>query len=310
MKKQMFEPAPIKLTIESPQTFRDIVFNDAYAKEEVFIGYGNPSAKILIVGQEMTWRKDTDQKNEYKVYSKRNIADWRKNLQQKEVQQTEVTIQGDIQHPEDGVTTEAYERFNPLYPHYLRFNKKLYIRNKDWHTSNYGASSTWIHYQQLIDSIYNRPAPKPKIIDFVTNCFITELSKETRPHNIEVDENLSKEDKEKEIKKQAEATEKSIAKRCHLLNEPFFQNFPIIILACGQYASKILPYTFGLGKDFKKELFESKGGYKVFKTNDRIVIWTRQLSDHRGNPVKPELITAIANEVRPYRDKATQTSKR
>ena len=46
----MFEPAPIKLTVESPQTFRDIVFSDAYAKEEAFIGYGNPASKILIVG--------------------------------------------------------------------------------------------------------------------------------------------------------------------------------------------------------------------------------------------------------------------
>ncbi len=73
-----------------------------------------------------------------------------------------------------------------------------------------------------------------------------------------------------------------------------------LFIVCGQYASKILPCTFGLGKDFKNELFESKGGYKVFKNNDRIVIWTRQLSDHRGNPVKPELIKAIANDVRHY----------
>ncbi len=294
MIKQMFEPAPIKLTVESPQTFRDIVFSDAYAKEEALIGYGNPAAKILIVGQEVTWRKDADQLDEYNVYCKRNIADWRKNLQQKEV-----TIQGDIQHPEDGVTTEAYERFNPLYPHYLRFNKKLYIRNKDWHTSNYGASSTWIHYQQLIDRILDRPTP-PAIIDFVTNCFITELSGEARPHNIEVDKKRTKEEIKEEKMRQADATEKSIADRCPLLNEPFFQNFPIIILACGQYASKILPYTFGLGKDFKNELFESKGGYKVFKNNDRIVIWTRQLSDHRGNPVKPDLINAITAEVHSY----------
>lgn len=293
MKKQMFEPAPIKLTVESPQSFRDIVNSDAYAKDEAFIGYGNPAAKILIVGQEVTWRKDADQLDEYNVYCKRNIADWKKNLEQKEV-----TIQGDIHHPIDGVTTEAYERFNPLYPHYLRFNKRLHIRNKDWHTSNYGASSTWIHYQQLIDCIFYRTAPK--IIDFVKDCFITELSEEARPHNIEVDKNRTKEEIKEEKKRQAEATEESIAKRCHLLNEPFFQHFPIIILACGQYASKILPYTFGLGKDFKNELFESKGGYKVFKNNDRIVIWTRQLSDHRGNPVKPELINAIAAEVHSY----------
>lgn len=295
MQKPMFEPDPIKLPVESPQTFRDIVFSDAYAKEEAFIGYGNPAAKILIVGQEVTWRKDADQLDEYNVYCKRNIADWRKNLQQKEV-----TIQGDIQHPEDGVTTEAYERFNPLYPHYLRFNKKLYIRNKDWHTSNYGASSTWIHYQQLIDRILDdRPTP-PAIIDFVTNCFITELSGEARPHNIEVDKNRTKEEIKEEKKRQAEATEESIAKRCHLLNEPFFQNFPIIILACGQYASKILPYTFGLGNDCK---FEQRMGYKVFKTDSRIVIWTRQLSDHRGNPVPITLIQNIANEVRPYLNK-------
>ena len=56
MKKQMFEPAPIKLTVESTQSFRDIVNSDAYAKDEAFIGYGNPAAKILIVGQEVTWR--------------------------------------------------------------------------------------------------------------------------------------------------------------------------------------------------------------------------------------------------------------
>ena len=56
MKKQMFEPAPIKLTVESPQSFRDIVFSDAYAKEEAFIGYGKQAEKILIVGQEVTWR--------------------------------------------------------------------------------------------------------------------------------------------------------------------------------------------------------------------------------------------------------------
>ena len=290
MQKPMYEPAPIKLSVESPQTFRDIIDNDVYAKEEAFIGYGNPVAQILIVGQEMTWRKDTDQQNEYKVYSKRNIADWRKNLQQKEV-----TIQGDIQHPEDGVTTEAFERFNPLYPHYLRYNKRLYIRNKDWHTSNYGASSTWIHYQQLIDSIFNRPAPK--VIDFVKDCFITELSKETRSHNIELAENLSKEEMEAEKLRQAKATEKSIADRCPLLNEPFFSEFPIIVLACGQYASKILPYTFGLGNDFK---FEQRKNYKVYKTDSRIVIWTRQLSDHRWNSVTPELIHAIAAEVRPY----------
>ena len=138
MQKPMYEPAPVKLSVESPQTFRDIVFNDAYAQSETFIGYGNPAARILIVGQEVTWRKDSDQLNEYNAYCKRNISDWRKNLQQKEV-----TIQGDIQHPEDGVTTEAYERFNPLYPHYLRRNVRSHVRNNDWHTFNYGASSTW-----------------------------------------------------------------------------------------------------------------------------------------------------------------------
>lgn len=293
MQKPMFEPDPIKLPVESPQTFRNIIFSDTYAKEEAFIGYGNPAAQILIVGQEMTWRKDSDQLKEYNAYCKRNIFDWKKNLEQEEV-----TIQGDIQHPEDGVTTEAFERFNPLYPHYLRFNKRLYIRNKDWHTSNYGASSTWIHYQQLIDIIFKRPAPK--IIDFVKDCFITELSKETRPHNIELAEDLSREELKTEKSRQAKATEKSIADRCPLLNEPFFQDFPIIVLACGQYASKILPYTFGLGNDCK---FEQRMGYKVFKTDSRIVIWTRQLSDHRGNPVPITLIQNIANEVRPYLNK-------
>ena len=290
MQKPMYEPAPVKLSVESPQTFRDIIFNDAYARSETFIGYGNPAARILIVGQEVTWRKDSDQLKEYNAYCKRNISDWRKNLQQKEI-----TIQGDILHPEDGVTTEAYERFNPLYPHYLRRNVRSHVRNNDWHTFNYGASSTWIHYQQLIDCIFNRPAPK--IIDFVKDCFITELSEEARPHNIELSENLSKEEKDAEKLRQAKATEKSIADRCPLLNEPFFSEFPIIVLACGQYASKILPYTFGLGSDFK---FEQRNGYKVFKSDSRIVIWTRQLSDHRGNPVPPELIHAIAKEVRQY----------
>ena len=51
MKKQMFEPAPISLPAEFPQSFRDLFQNEEYKRQQPFIGYGNPSAKILILGK-------------------------------------------------------------------------------------------------------------------------------------------------------------------------------------------------------------------------------------------------------------------
>ena len=290
MSKRQYIPEPLTIEVEYPKSFLDLF--QSTRKDNPFIGYGNPAAKILIIGQEVTWDMD-EHKQEYYHYCLKNFRDWQENIKHRNI-----TIQGDIQHPEDGVTTEAFERFNPLYPHYLRYNKRMYIRNKDWHTFNYGASSTWINYQKLIDYICKKS--KPEIIDFVRNSFITELSELSRPHNIVIKSSSPNENVLEEKKKQAKATEESISRRCALLNEPFYSQFPIIIMACGPYASKIFPYTFGLGEQFKKEQFEQKKDYKVYRTNDRIIIWTRQLSDHRGNKVPIKLLEDIANEVRPY----------
>lgn len=80
MKRQQIIPPNIDLVVNYPQSFLDLLNNDQYKSEKAFIGYGNPSAKILIVGQELALDK-VKQANEYECYCLNNIGQWIKKLQ-------------------------------------------------------------------------------------------------------------------------------------------------------------------------------------------------------------------------------------
>ncbi len=288
MKRQQIIPPSINLIVNYPQCFIDLLKNTQYKSEKAFIGYGNPSAKILIVGQELAWDKET-QANEYEHYCLKNIEHWEKNINKGE----NVTIKSQILYPEDDIHSEAFENFNPLFPHYFNYNKLdsrkpiTEINGKFTHQYlKYGANPTWFKYQKLIQFIYNRQS---EYIDFFKDAFITELSGESRRHNIVVNRDLPEEEQKRDAQEQAEQTERSISKRCHLLKEPFFQSFPIVIFACGRYSDKIFPYLYG----FEKGDFEKKGWFSVLRQNKKIYICTWQFSARISESMLKELAKVI-----------------
>lgn len=275
MKKQQIIPSPLTINVQYPQPFCKLINNKHYQQERMFVGYGNPSAQLLIVGQEVTWNKD-EQAAELEHYCLQNMEHWAKNIQQGNT----ITVKSQVLYPTDDIHSEAYENFNPLFPHYFNYNKldnREHITKVDGKFTHqnleYGANATWFKYQKLIQYLYpNRQ--KNEYVDFFHEAFITELSGESRRHNIVVDKNLTLEKQKEQAKKQAEATKKSIEERCHLLKEPFFQDFPVKIFACGGYSDKIFPYLYG----FDKEHFKQNGWFSSYQQGGKLYVCTWQFS--------------------------------
>ena len=260
----------------------------------MFVGYGNPSAKILIVGQEVTWNKEK-QAEELEHYCLQNMEHWTKNIQQGNT----ITIKSQVLYPTDDIHSEAYENFNPLFPHYFNYNKldnRVPITEVDGKFTHqnleYGANATWFKYQKLIQYIYPK-RPKNEYVDFFHEAFITELSGESRRHNIVVDKTLTRDQQKEQAKQQAKATEESIKERCPLLKEPFFQDFPVKIFACGGYSNKIFPYLYG----FEKDEFEKKGWYSILPKDGKLYVCTWQFSVPFISDI---MLQELANTVRQY----------
>lgn len=281
-KKQII-PSSLTLDVKYPQSFLDLFENQQYQETQPFIGYGNPNAKILILGKEVTWSKES-QEHEYKRYCADNFSDWQTNIERG----NSITIKSQVLYPEDDVHSEAFENFNPLFPHYFNFNKLdnrrhiTEINGKFTHQNlEYGASTTWFRYQKLIQYIYpNRP--KTEYIDFFYEAFITEMSSESRRNNSK--QNLTSDDRV--------ATCNSIKERCHLLKEPFFQSFPIKIFACGGYSDLIFPYLYG----FKKSDFEKKGWFSILGKRGQLFVCTWQFSAR----ISTEMLKELASVIRLY----------
>lgn len=278
MEKCMYEPEPIVLSAVFPQLFLDLFRNETYRQNKTFIGYGNPAAKILILGKEITWKQGS---GEYIHYCLNNFEQWQANLEC----QGSIMVRSEVLYPEDGITTKAWENFNPLFPHYLKYNKPARGKQDENNrlilaTTNYGVTSTWLNYQKLIQEIVGYKSP---IIDFLKHAFISELNELTRPNN---KYNTQKDD---------ERIEKSIRDRCPLLNEPFFRSFPVIIFAGRPYPRRIFKPLYGF-EPFGPDGFIRKNRYDVKEHDGHLFIWTEQFSNRISN----ELIYNIANEVKSY----------
>lgn len=294
MRRQQIIPNPLTLNVQYPQSFCDLINNKHYQQERMFVGYGNPSAKILIVGQEVTWNKEK-QAEELEHYCLQNMEHWTKNIQHGNT----ITIKSQVLYPTDDIHSEAYENFNPLFPHYFNYNKldnRVHItevNGKFTHQNlEYGANATWFKYQKLIQYLYP-DRPKNEYVDFFHEAFITELSGESRRHNIVVDKTLPRDQQKEQVKQQAEDTRKSIEKRCHLLKEPFFQDFSVKIFACGGYSDKIFPYLYG----FEKGKFEKKGWYSILPKDGKLYVCTWQFSVPFISDI---MIQELADTVRQY----------
>lgn len=151
--------------MEYPQEFIDIIENPKLVNE--FIGYGNPSSEILIVGQEAAL---TEGSEDWAKFYAPNHEQWAR------------TYHEDLHYKTwDGHSEYKFpEFFNPIYPYY-----KQYLST---------TSRTWLWYQKLVDNVFMHEMEGRKgIVDFFKYAFITELNNHTRPdHSVKqnLEENI------------------------------------------------------------------------------------------------------------------------
>lgn len=231
--------------------FYDLVLNNT---DNLYIGTGNPNAKILIIGKESAINVESNV-DQYEREILNNADDWRQNINNKTTQELISSWFND--NP----------LYNPLYPYKGQLNK---IENKKTGI-NGGTSRTFHIYQKLIDLVYNENQ-KSSQINFHEKCFITELNSATAEYSHLVN------DKERNS---------SIEKRQNLLAHSFYQSFPIVIIAVGHYVRN---FNIDIQKLFKVKFDSETGTIPLSKTNymnlhyddlanpSRIVIHTNQLS--------------------------------
>ena len=167
-----------------------------------FIGYGNPDADILIIGQEAA--DDKESKN-YKEFYAPNQSQWKVTIENNCLPQT--------------VYEEPYE-FPKFVPSFPFKTQKATIRSD---RGNSGA--TWYWYQRLHDQIYPDAKDPNGNINFFERIFITELNGEPRKNH---------KDKQENIKSQ-------IAKRFDIMRETksFWSHFKVVLFLCGSYSAAI-----------------------------------------------------------------------
>ena len=253
------------------EKFKQVV---QYCKENnLFVGYGNPNGKVLVIGKEAAHigKEETTENLEKKKEElfQSNVSQWEHILSTNEVPNY------------DGERPISHE--NPLYAYGNQFNKKD-VR-KEGKPYNGGTSSTYLNYEKLYEQLFLQ-GEKLKKINFQKEFFITEFS------DYPTRESYKNEDIEA-LRKQ------SIEERKPLFALPFFKEFPIVIVAAGDYPDL---YHIDLEKTFdvifKKEIKVGRDRYFLHfsKDNKRILIHTRQLS----NSFSRELIPTIASEAKKF----------
>lgn len=240
-----------------------------------YIGTGNPNSKILIIGKETA----TDIENKanrdelYVLFQKESLQDFQENANK-----WQLNINNEIEI--DSISNwvggkDSPLTINPLFPF------------KSLHPKELKEGQTWSKYQKLHDLIFlnNLSSVKEKEIDFHNNFFLTEMN--NSPAKFTKDANKSGIPNRKQFFKESE----------------FFQNFPIIILACSNYISgKEIEEIFNV--NFDKQYGNGKQLFWTHFNTDKtkLVIHTRQLSTN----VSDDLLKEIAKEVRNFTKQRNQ----
>ena len=249
------------------EKFKQVV---QYCKENnLFVGYGNPNGKVLVIGKEAA--------HIAKEETTENLEKKKEELFQSNVSQWEHILSTNELPNYDGERPNSH---NPLYAYGNQYNS--------WDKSKKGGTSrTYLNYEKLYEQLFLQ-GEKLKKINFQKEFFITELS--------DYPTKESYKDKEIEALRQ-----QSIEERKPLFALPFFKEFPVVIVAAGHYPKR---YKFDMQQifDVQWEGKPIKVGEKYWynlhfsKDNKRILIHTRQLS----NSFSGELIVAIANEAKKF----------
>lgn len=219
-----------------------------------FIGYGNPDADILIVGKECAIEDDRKEGEVNRAATPNSSEDWKKFIEPNFNHWLSSFKGHGFRYTPGG---EPYDfdsgNFHPINPFFKLENKR---QTKEIKIGR--PSSTYYNYQRLIDLIRVGDAKlyeKSPFVDFFNDCFITELNDICRPNN----KNLRKKDHD-EIRKH-------IQKRFDWMRKTnFFNQFKVVILACGPYANDI-------DEVLQKDLF---GEAEVFYSN-QLSFWDKTL---------------------------------
>ena len=222
--------------------------------QPIYIGTGNPNAKILIIGKECA----IDQSNkepQYRMEIACNAKEWELNMKN-------ATSQNEVENWFDGVNAQ----YNPIYPYKgQRFAKRSQTKDGQVRGDG-GTSATWYNYQKLYNLISQEESDT---INFHKKCFITEMNEITGNYSHEISEidRLN-----------------SINKRVPLFKMPFFQQFPIVIIASGHYARNYnidIESLFGV-KWIAPTIDVQSNWFNIHYQNDdssaKLVIHTNQLS--------------------------------
>lgn len=260
--------------MEYTEEFKDVV--DFAKEKKLFLGYGNPNGKILMIGKEHFFNHNHPQNTEefYNeiVYAritenKNNVFSWAENIK------------------------EGYQfDWNSELEGYLDNSNALTAwwnqKNKNDRNGNGGTSNTYFNYQKIYQNVFLN-GEKQSNINFQKECFITELN----------DVPSGKSYNFLELKK---LRIDSINRRKELFKTSFFESFPITIIASGHYPRD---YNFDIEDVFKvtfcgKTTVVGKSWYNLHYSTDkkRLLIHTRQLSTSVGT----DLIEALSNEIRDF----------
>jgi len=237
----------------------------------LYLGLGNPDAKILIVGKEIGYGHEKNKKPSSEIIE----ADSNKLARKNWKEWVDILL-------------EPQKTLSRLDEH-IKDRHKIFKNEKD--EKEYKHMPTWVSYQKIVNGINGIKDIK---IDrkqlqyedfFLKHCFITEYSQLRLPNSNYLGKN-------NEIK------ENSINERKCVFEQDFFKNFPIVIMACGDYVTeKFIENVLGVKKDFgvnwkdkdKSDLLKGNW-YDVYNNeHHKILIHTRQLSTGVSNKLLSEI---------------------
>lgn len=232
-------------------------------QNKLFLGLGNPNAKILIIGKEAAIDKEKNPRH-YEMEVENNVKDWEHNCDNSK--QLDEVLSWFAE------TTE--QKYNPLYPY--KGQKHTLLRKKKVdgkEINNGGTSKTWYNYQKISDKLFNNNV-KSSIINFQEHMFISELNQESAKYSHLIAK---------------EKRGQSIAKRKQLFETSYFREFPITIVAVGHYVRDFnvnLEELFGVVYSHELSAVHSKGLKNEFinihfdsiEKPTRLLIHTNQLS--------------------------------
>jgi hypothetical protein len=237
----------------------------------LYVGSGNPEAKIAIIGKEVAIdsEKSISEFNQYN----NETALWLKNIENK-TQLNEVKSWFD-----------SNPVFNPLYP-YKGQKNIVETHTKKGVKGKGGTSKTWHNYQKIADGLTTETSSNS--INFHEHIFCTELNNIPAKYSHEINKDIRK---------------KSIENRLPLFELDFFDQFDVIIVAAGHYIRDFninlenifnVRYNHELSQELSLGLNKEYINIHQHNTNpNKILIHTNQLS-----MVSNELINRLIKTIK------------